>query len=131
MSDEGTPADVYHLKGPGIDLTYRRSDGKLDIAADDSVLASDALDAPATVEPEVGLHVTATLLDSDRSGRRYTLTLLLPEVRWRPETSQGPEAITGVVIVTRSSENAVGGPPPVLHSHDDVRRLEGTASPAD
>src|SRR5687768_7237371 len=38
MSDGGTPADVYHLKSPGIELTYRRSDGKLDIAADDHVL---------------------------------------------------------------------------------------------
>ena len=28
MSDEGTPADVYHLKGRGIELTYRRSDSK-------------------------------------------------------------------------------------------------------
>lgn len=131
MSDEETPADVYHLKGPGIELTYRRSEGKLDIAADDRVLASEALDAPAKVEPDFGLLVTATLLDSDRGGGRHMLTLLLPEVRWGPEASQDPEAITGVAIVTRSLEHAVGGPPPVLQRHDDVRRLEGTATAAD
>jgi len=131
VSGERTEADLYHLKGPGIELTYRRRDGKLDITADDHLLGQDALDALATVEPEIGLHVAATLLESDRSGRRHTLTLLLPEVSWGPGTSQDPEAVTGVAIVTKSFKNAVGGPPPVLQSHDNVWRLEGTASPAD
>ncbi len=131
MSDEGTRADVYHLKGPGIELTYRRSDGKLDITGDDHLLVHDALEALVTVEPEIGLHLTATLLDSSRSGSRLTLTLLLPEVSWGREASRDPEAVTGVAVVTQSFKNAVGGPPPVLQSHDDVRRLEGTASPAD
>jgi hypothetical protein len=131
VKSERTEADVYHLKGPGIELTYRRRDGKLDISGDDHWFGQDDLDARATVEPEMGLHVGATLLESDRGGHRYTLTLLLPEVSWESEASQAPEAVTGVAIVTKSFDNAVGGPPPVLQSYDDVQRLEGTASPAD
>ena len=130
MSDERTQADVYRLKGPGIELTYRRGAGTLDITGDDHLLAQDGLDALATVDPDTGLHLTATLLDSSRSGTRVMLTLLLPEVSWKAETNQEPEAVTGVAIVTSSFKDAVGGPPPVLQSHD-VRRLEGTASPAD
>jgi hypothetical protein len=128
MSDERTPADVYRLKGPGIELTYRRGDGKLDITGDDHLLTQDDLDARATAEPEIGLHVTATLLESSRNGTRVMLTLLLPEVTSTPEASEEPSAVTGVAIVTSSFRDVVGGPPPVLQRHDDARRLEGTAS---
>jgi hypothetical protein len=132
MSDEGTPAAVYRLKGTGIELTYRQSESKVDIKSeDDSLLTHDALDVVATAEPDLGLHLTATLLDSSRNGTRVMLTLLLPEVRLAAGTSADPEAITGVAIITRSFENLVGGAPPVLQSYDDVRRLEGTASPPD
>src|SRR5918995_5439008 len=98
MSAERVRAEVYDLKGPGIELTYHRSDGKLDITGDDHLLAHDALDARATVEPEIGLHLTATLLHSSRAGTRVMLTLLLPEVSWEPGTSQDPEKVTGVAI---------------------------------
>ncbi len=130
MSDEKTRADVYRLKGAGIELTYRRSDGRLDITGDDHLLNHDDLDARATVAPEIGLQVTATLLESSRAGTRVVLTLLLPEVSW-PEATQEPEEVTGVAIVTSSFKDAVSGPPPVLQKHDDVRRLEGTASRGD
>lgn len=128
MSHERTQADVYHLKGAGIEITYRRGDGKLDITGDDNLLTQDDLDVAVTVEPEIGVHITATLLESSRNGTRVMLTLLLPEVS---ERSQDPEEVTGVAIVTRSFNDVVGDPPPVLQSHDDVRRLEGTALPAD
>ncbi|HSJ95184.1 MAG TPA: hypothetical protein VK896_14220 [Gaiellaceae bacterium] len=130
MSDEGTRGTVYELDGPGIRLTYRRRADKLDLAGDDHLLTQDDLDAVATVEPDVGLRVTATLLESSRNGTRVMLTLLLPEVSWRSEGSQEPEEVSGVAVVTSSFTNAVGGAPPVLQRHDDVRRLEGTASPA-
>ena len=130
MSAPGEGPDVYDLKGPGIELTYRRDSGKLDVKGDDHLLTQEDLDAPATVDPHTGLHVTATLLDSSRDGTRVMLTLMLPEV------SEGArrvavQDVTGVVVVTRSFKNRVGGPPPVLQSYDDVRRVEGTVAPAD
>ncbi len=131
MTDEVTRADVYHLNGPGIELSYRRSDNKLDITGDDHLLNRDNLDALATVEPEIGLHLTATLLESSRNGTRVTLTLLLPEVSRMPETGEEPTAVTGVAIITSSFKDVVGGPPPVLQNYKEVRRLEGTVSPAD
>jgi hypothetical protein len=131
MTDEVTRADVYHLNGPGIELSYRRSDNKLNITGDDHLLTHDNLDALATVEPEIGLHLTATLLESSRNGTRVTLTLLLPEVSWTPETGEEPAAVTGVAIITSSFKDVVSGPPPVLQNYEEVRRLEGTVSPTD
>jgi hypothetical protein len=130
MTGEVTWADVYHLKGPGIELTYRRRDNKLDIAGDDHLLNQDGLDARATVDPDIGLHLTSTLLESSRNGTRVMLTLLLPEVSWSPEASEAPTPVTGAAIVTNCFEDVVSGPPPVLQNYEAVRRLEGTASPA-
>jgi hypothetical protein len=132
MSEEGTRAEIYDVKGPGIELTYRRSDGKVDInSEDDSLLRQEDLDVVETVEPEVGLHLTATLLPSTRAGTRIMLTVLLPEVRWPPGTEGDSEAITGVATVSESFERFGGHhPPPVRQSYGDPRRLEGTASRA-
>jgi hypothetical protein len=130
MNEAETEMDVYRLKGPGIELSYRRADGKLDISGDDGLLTQDDLDAHATAESETGLHVTATLLDSSRNGTRVTLTLLLPELSEAPRRVRAQE-VTGVAIVTSSFRHLLDGPPPVLQRHDDVRRLEGTAVPAD
>jgi len=130
MSDGKTEIDVYRLNGPGIELSYRRGDGKLDITSDDQLLNQDDLDAHATAESETGLHVTATLLESSRDGTRVTLTLLLPELSEAPRRVR-TQQVTGVAIVTSSFRHLVEGPPPVLQRHDDVRRLEGTAVPGD
>lgn len=130
MTDEQTRAEIYHLKGAGIELSYRRSADKLDITGDDHLLTQDDVDAHTTSVSEAGLHVTATLLESSRNGTRVMLILLLPDVS-TIASSQEPIAVTGVAVVTRYLKDVVGGPPPVLQSYDDVRRLEGTASPAD
>ena len=128
MADEQTRAEIYHLKGPEIELSYRRSANKLDIAGDDHLLTQDDLDAHTTSASEAGLHITATLLESSRNGTKVVLILLLPDVS---TAGHEPIAVTGVAVVTRSFKDVVGGPPPVLQSYDDVRRLEGTVSPAD
>ena len=94
------------------------------------MLNQDDLDAHATADPETGLHVTATLLESSRNGTRVTLTLLLPELSAAPRRVR-TQQVTAVAIVTSSFRHLVEGPPPVLQRHDDVRRLEGTAVPAD
>ena len=121
-------ADEYHLTGAGLELTYRRGDRKLDITGDEPLLTHEGLDVKATGNAEMGLHLTATLLDSSRNGTRILLTVLLPEVSWKSKADQDSEKVTGVAIVTRSFKGVVGGPPAVLQSHDDVRQLEGTAS---
>lgn len=130
MNDLKTEIDVYRLEGSGIELIYRRGDEKLDISSDDELLNQDDLDAHATADPETGLHVTATLLESSRNGTRVTLTLLCPEVSAAPRRVR-PQQVTAVAIVTSSFRDLLEGPPPVLQCHDDVRRLEGTAVPAD
>ena len=130
MTDEVTEADVYHLSGPGIAVSYRRSDSKLDVSGEGQ-LARDDLDARETVMLEIGLLVTATLLDSTRNGTRLTLTLLLPDVCWTPDMTEEPAAVTGVATITHDFNGVVGGPPPVLKKYTDARPLEGTASPAD
>jgi hypothetical protein len=132
MSTEVVPADVYHLKGSDIELTYRRGDGNLDVNfadADHSSFGRDGVDVNETVA-EDGLHLTATLLESTRSGMGILLTVLLPDVRWAPSTSPTTEDVTGVAAVTSTYEHTVGGPRPVLHSYSDPWHLEGTASPA-
>ena len=121
--------DVYHLKGQGIELTYRAREAKLDVSGDEQLLTQDDLDAHATAMPDTGLHVAATLLESSRNGTRVVLTLLVPEVS-SPRRVRSQE-ITGVAVVTRSFKDRVGGPGPVLQSYDDVRHLAGTALPAD
>jgi hypothetical protein len=125
-----TEIDVYRLEGSGIELTYRRGDEKLDVSSDDELLNQDDLDAHATADPETGLRVTATLLESSRNGTRVTLTLLLPEVSGAPRRVR-TQQVTAVAIVTSSFRDLLEGPPPVLQRHDDVRRLEGTAVPVD
>jgi hypothetical protein len=130
MSESRTQDHIYRLHGDGIELTYRRGDGKLDISGDEPLLSADDVDVQVTVEPETGLHVTATLLESSRNGTRVMLTLLLPELRETPGRVRTLD-VTGVAIVTSSFQEVLGGPPPVLQSHEDVRRLEGTAMPAD
>jgi hypothetical protein len=127
MSQVETRTDVYELEGSGIKLEYRRCDGKLNISGgDDHLLNTDNLDAEVAVEPDTGLHVTATLLDSSRNGTRVTLTLLLPELRETPGRL-GTMKVTGVAIVTSSFRDLVDGQPPVLQSQGEVHRLEGTA----
>jgi hypothetical protein len=130
VNDLKTEIDVYHLEGSGIEVSYRRGDEKLDISSDDGLLNQDDVDAHATADPETGLRVTATLLESSRNGTRVTLTLLLPELSAAPRRVRTQE-VTAVAIVTSSFRHLVEGPPPVLQRHDDVRRLEGTAVPAD
>ena len=123
-SDVGTQTDVYRLSGEGIEISYRRGDGKLDISGggDDHLLNQ--------TDPETGLHVSATLLESSRNGTKVMLTLLVPELREGPRRVRTQE-VTGVAVITSSFRNLVDGPPPVLQSHGDVRRLEGIALPAD
>jgi hypothetical protein len=130
VNDLETEIDVYRLEGSGIELTYRRGDEKLDISSDDELLNQDDLDAHATADPETGLRVTATLLESSRNGTRVTLTLLLPEVSGAPRRVR-TQQVTAIAIVTSSFRDLLEGPPPVLQRHDDVRRLEGTAVPVD
>jgi hypothetical protein len=131
VNDRSNGDDVYRLKAPGIELTYRPGDGKLDISSDDDgLLNQDDLDANATADPETGLHVTATLLESSRDGTRVMLTLLLPELSGGPRRVR-TQQVTAVAIVTSSFRHLLDGPPPVLQRHDDVHRLEGTAVPAD
>jgi hypothetical protein len=116
---------VYDLKGPGLEITYRRSDGKLDAKIDES--SYEELEADLTAAPESGIFVNAVLLPSSRNGTRITLTLLLPEVKWELTRKLSESAeVTGVAVVTDSYRDLVGGPPPVLQKYE-ARPLEGTA----
>jgi hypothetical protein len=118
-------ARVYELKGAGLEITYRRSDGELDAKIDGS--SYEKLDADLAVEPEIGMLVTAVLLPSSRNGTRVTLTLVLPEARWELTRALSETAeVTGVAVVTDHYKDLVSGPPPVLQKHR-MRPLEGTA----
>ena len=77
-----------------------------------------------TAEADIGLHVTATLLGINRAGRQVMFTALLPEVRLSEGEGDSQE-ITGVAVVV--DVNTVST---VLHSYEEPRRLEGTASRA-
>ena len=54
---------LYELTGPGLTVRYRQDDGKLDLTGDDHLLTNDDLDAETTVDPVIGVRVTATLID--------------------------------------------------------------------
>jgi hypothetical protein len=117
---------IYDLKGPGLEITYRRSDGELDAKIDES--SYEALAADLTAAPEIGIFVNAVLLPSSRNGTRITLTLLLPEVKWQLTRKLSESAeVTGVAVVTDIYKNLVDGPPPVLQKYE-ARPLEGTAT---
>jgi hypothetical protein len=117
---------IYDLKGPGLEITYRRSDGELDARIDDA--SYEALAADLTAAPEIGIFVNAVLLPSSRNGTRITLTLLLPEVKWQLTRKLSESAeVTGVAVVTDIYKNLVDGPPPVLQKYE-ARPLEGTAT---
>ena len=127
MTDELREADFYELEGPGIEITYRRSDGELTITGDELAFSSDnKFVADATVQPELGLVATAVLLPSSRAGLRITLTLVLPEVSLEPGSNAATD-LTGAAIITSIFKRVVGGPRPVLQSYD-VRPLQGAAS---
>ena len=116
---------VYEMKGPGLAITYRRSDGELDGQVDDS--SYEKLEADLTRTSEIGMLVNAVLLPSSRNETRITLTLLLPEVRWRLTRALSERAeITGVAIVADIYTDLVDGPPPTLQKYE-ARPLEGTA----
>lgn len=115
---------VYEMNGPGLTITYRRSDGEIDAEVDGS--SYEKLEADLTVS-EIGMLVNAVLLPSSRNGTRITLTLLLPEVRWRLTRALSERAeVTGVAIVTDIYTDLVDGPPPTLQKYE-ARPLEGTA----
>jgi hypothetical protein len=117
---------IYDLKGPGLEITYRRSDGELDARIDDA--SYEALAADLTAAPEIGIFVNAVLLPSSRNGTRITLTLLLPEVKWQLTRKLSESAeVTGVAVVTDIYKELVDGPPPVLQKYE-ARPLEGTAT---
>ncbi len=127
MSDEEAVANLYLLKGPEIEVTYRPGGNKLDVAGDDPMFGDD-MEATCT-ESDIGMHITATLLEASRTGTRTMLALLLPVVIWRPGASRDPAPVTGLAIIVSSFRDAMsGGRPPALHRYDDVRRLEGSAS---
>jgi hypothetical protein len=116
---------AYEMKGPGLAITYRRSDGELDAEVDGS--SYEKLEADLTLAPEIGVLVSAVLLPSSRNGTRITLTLLLPEVKWRLTRAVSERAeVTGVAIVTDMYADLVDGPPPTLQKYE-ARPLEGTA----
>jgi hypothetical protein len=116
----------YDLKGPGLEITYRRGDGELDAKVDDS--SYEALEADLTAAPDSGIFVNAVLLPSSRNGTKVTLTLLLPEVKWELTRRLSESAeVTGVAVVTDSYKDLVDGPPPVLQKYE-ARPLEGTAT---
>jgi hypothetical protein len=121
-----TRASVYHLTGPEIEVTYDRESGTLTLGGEDALLRREGLEAHETPDPEIGLVVTATVLESNRAGARYTLTLLLPDVVWDDAAESGEAEVTGAAVMARSLEHLVGGPGPVRHDYDDVKRLEGT-----
>jgi hypothetical protein len=108
-----------------LEITYRRSDGELDARIDER--SYENVEANLTLEPETGILVNAVLLCSSRNGTRITLTLLLPEVRWRLTRKLTERAeVTGVAVVTDTYKDLVDGPPPVLQKYE-ARPLEGAA----
>lgn len=131
MSTERLYADVYHLKGSNIEVTYRRSVGKLDVTFADEAHASFGRNDVEVAETAAkdGLHLTATLLESTRAGMGILFTLLLPDVQWALRMSPSAENVTGVATVTSSFEHLVGRSSPVLQSYSDPWLLEGTAAP--
>jgi hypothetical protein len=95
-------ADFYELKGPGIEITYRRSDGELTTMSDEFDSLSDGkFVADTAVQPEIGILATAVVLPSSRAGLRITLTLLLPEVDVEADSRASTEDATGVRAASR------------------------------
>lgn len=128
MPDERAPADVYRVKGPGIEITYRRQDNRLEVAGDDSLLARADDPTLAAVETESGLLVTATLLPSDRGGTRHMLVILLPEVHRAAESPGGSHPVTGLAIRTTARLGGTSVPVGAVQKYSDAIRVEGTAS---
>jgi len=128
VPDEHEPADVYKVEGPGIEITYRRQDGRLEITGDDSLLARADDATLAAVETESGLLVTATLLPSDRAGRRHMLVILLPEVHRGPESGGGSHPVTGLAIRTTAMLGGTTVPVGAVQQYSDAIRVAGTAS---
>jgi hypothetical protein len=129
LTGETRQADFYELKGPGIEITYRRSDGEVTTRSDEfDDLSGGRFVADATVQPDIGILATAVVLPSSRAGLRITLTLLLPEVNLEAG-SQAPTELTGAAIITRVFKRVVSSRPPVLQRYA-VLPLQGTASSA-
>jgi hypothetical protein len=128
VPDERGPADVYHVEGPGIEITYRRQNGRLEVAGDDSLLARADHVSLAAVGTEFGLLVTATLLPSDRGGTRHMLVMLLPEVHRAPESVGGSHPVTGLAIRTTARLGGTSVPVGAVQQYSDAIRVEGTAS---
>jgi hypothetical protein len=126
----------YNLHGP--DITVRYCNGELSLAPGDQgswQLAGVQFAAVEQHKPlkittttsENGIWINAVLLASDRAGRKYTLGLLLPQVKLPPQATAAD--VTGVAIVTVQLGSSV------LHSEVlqwyEVRALSGTAALAD
>jgi hypothetical protein len=118
MSDIAT----YELRGPGIEVTYRR--GGLTVNGDASSLQGRHFTDDQLEESDIGIGhlVTAVLVPITRYGCRIILTLLLPKTDL-PEGAAGEE-VTGAAVITNQNELLVV---PVLQLYD-VRPLTGTVS---
>jgi hypothetical protein len=124
VADETTQADVYELRGSQTELTYRRSTGELTLRQGSE--DPRTFDTEATVNPEIGILVTAVLIPITRAGLRVTLTLVLPEVNLEAG-SKGSVEVNGAAITTSLLGGAVGRSREVLQQYE-VDPLQGTAS---
>lgn len=113
---------TYHLRGPGIEITYK--EGDLSIAGDDVPTKHFQQDGElVTAATEMGTEITAVLLSATRNDTKITLKLVLPDVA--PKDTARSE-VTGAAIITQQFRDVLGGPPDVLQSYD-VRPLTGSA----
>ncbi|MEU7436143.1 hypothetical protein AB0B07_35725 [Streptomyces sioyaensis] len=114
---------TYDLRGPGIEITYKKGD--LSITGDDVPTQHFQQDGEfVTAATEMGTEITAVLLSASRNDTKITLKLVLPDVVLKDTTRSD---VTGAAIITRQFRDVLGGPPDVLQSYD-VRPLTGSAA---
>ena len=132
MAEAVVQMEVYRVKDPGLELTYKRRHSELTLeAADDFDLfpaipgnPSGSYMAPAVSDPATGLRADAELFTE--VNRKVILTLLLPEVQWQAIDAERVEFHCVAIVTVRFFQTYMDDPYP-LHSYH-VRQLTGTVS---
>ena len=124
MKDAVVQTEVYRLKGPRLEVTYRRGEAEvtLEIADPDLSHLSGRRGVAVVTEPDIGMRLDGELLFS-RGGVRVMLTLLLPEID-RGNMDGDAVELNGAAIITHVFRGSVKQVP--AQQSYDITELKGT-----